>query len=151
MKAFFYLPSSDISALYAHTLEFESVDTTWPLQNRCFERIAIIQMLKRTGLLHRGVLNRRMRISTLETMKFVDHTVYQGVAYGCVSWDQTLHDLLLVVLLFATAAHIGDFIRSEGYTGKEYLQYRHCLVVIAEAVRPWKALHFASSLNTLNG
>ena len=77
------------------------------------------------GLLYRGVLDTRRRISTLGVLKVVTQYLFQAWKYGTINCDLIAYDVLLMVLLCATGARIGDLVRSEGYEGVEYVTWKN--------------------------
>ena len=49
---------------------------------------------------------------------------------GCPSWDVRISKLLSVVMMGALDCRAGDLVRSSGYKGEEYMQWRHIEITI---------------------
>ena len=93
---------------------------------------SIIKRLKNTGQLYRGVLNRRMRLSTVTMLKIINHSAYQAWRYGAVNWDLSLQDIYFAIMTTFTAGRVGDFVLSPGYTGDQYLKWESITIQLKE-------------------
>lgn len=97
-----------------------------------YARVAnTVKRFIRVKQMYISVLARRQRLSTLTMMKTVNQTVYQGWKHGAMCWDLVIQRCLLVMLLFATGARIGDICVANGYTDGKCLTWERIYIQLA--------------------
>ncbi|CEN61963.1 hypothetical protein ASPCAL08606 [Aspergillus calidoustus] len=104
---------------YTHKAEFKILPHEKTGIKACLDRLC------KEGLLTRGVWVERRRFSFLLLETLISNLFTTAIVKGPLfSWDNVLLWALGIVLQSATAARGGDIVRSNGYTGNEYLAWK---------------------------
>lgn len=84
-----------------------------------------INQAVKTGQLKTGYKYKRTWISFAVLSRIVSAFLLRAIEQGTLSWDITIAKCLSMVLVASLGAQSGDVCRSGGYTGGQYMQYRH--------------------------
>lgn len=79
----------------------------------------------KAGRLVRGRWRESSWIGYATLSRLVRAYLERALCYGTRNWDLIIAKCFSVVLVAALGARAGDVARSHGYTGQEYLQFRH--------------------------
>ncbi|KAK3718658.1 hypothetical protein LTR37_004875 [Vermiconidia calcicola] len=86
----------------------------------------------RRGQLIRGHWRKRTWIGFVTLSRMIRAYLAHAIDQGTLSWDQTIHRCLSIVLVSALGCRSGDVVRSQHYKGTEYMQYRHVELWLAD-------------------
>jgi hypothetical protein len=93
---------------------------------------ATIQTLLDDGQLTKDPVREKQWLTCQIVKKLATAVLSDAVQQGTKSWDETLAGTFSLVLQAAMASRSGDFTRSNGYTGDEYLKWKDIELVATD-------------------
>jgi len=111
-----------------HSLTFQYEN--FSLSNRDKLRIeATIQTLLKEGHITKDPVKEALWLSCQMVKRMATAVFSDAILNGTKSWDSTLAGCLAIVLQAALASRSGDFMRSHGYKGGEYLKWENIQLI----------------------